>query len=74
MYLLCVNVCSHRVTTQLQLINISYHITSYINPTNKQADETFSLRYLTYIVAKIPYREDEETGRYLEQILLRNTQ
>ena len=24
MYCLCVNVCCHRVTTQLQLINISY--------------------------------------------------
>jgi len=26
MYYLCVNVYCHRVTTQLQLINISYHI------------------------------------------------
>jgi hypothetical protein len=26
MYCLCVNVYCHRVTTQLQLINISYHI------------------------------------------------
>ena len=25
MYCLCVNVCCHRVTTQLQLTNISYH-------------------------------------------------
>jgi hypothetical protein len=29
MYCLCVNVYCHRVTTQLQLINISYHIISY---------------------------------------------
>jgi hypothetical protein len=28
MYCLCVNVYCHRVTTQLQLINISYHISS----------------------------------------------
>jgi hypothetical protein len=27
-YCLCVNVCCYRLTTQLQLINISYHITS----------------------------------------------
>ena len=29
MYCLCVNVYCHRVTTQLQLTNISYHILSY---------------------------------------------
>ena len=29
MYCLCVNVYCHRVTTQLQLTNISYHIISY---------------------------------------------
>jgi len=29
MYCLCVNVYCHRVTTKLQLTNISYHIISY---------------------------------------------
>jgi len=33
MYCLCVNVYCHRLTTQLQLINISYHKLRY---TNKQ--------------------------------------
>ena len=32
MYCLCVNVYCHRVTTQLQLINISYIILLYIQP------------------------------------------
>ena len=32
MYCLCVNVYCHRVTTQLQLTNISYHIISYCRP------------------------------------------
>jgi len=31
MYCLCVNVSCHRATTQLQLINISYHISYHIN-------------------------------------------
>ena len=31
MYCLCVNVYCHRVTTQLQLPNISYHITPILN-------------------------------------------
>jgi len=30
MYCLCVNVYCHWVTTQLQLINISYHIDNYV--------------------------------------------
>ena len=34
MYCLCVNVYCHRVTTQLQLTNISYRMVSYFLHTN----------------------------------------
>ena len=34
MYCLCVNVYCHRVTTQLHLTNISYHISYHIIRTN----------------------------------------
>jgi hypothetical protein len=46
MYCLCVNVYCHRVITQLQLINISYHIISY----HKQCTFLASYNMITRLV------------------------
>jgi hypothetical protein len=47
---LCVNVFCHRVTTQLQLINISYHNTSTISTrcSNSLSNNSFRYTYSVY--------------------------
>ena len=46
MYCLCVNVYSHRVTTQLKLINI-YHIISYEKEQSVKLNESDRLLFVT---------------------------
>ena len=45
MYCLCVNVYCQRVTTQLQLTNISYHIISYLHRISALCVSKFDLVY-----------------------------
>jgi hypothetical protein len=46
MYCLCVNVYCHRVTTQLQLTNISYHNRPNSTPTTASSSNPKSLSHL----------------------------
>ena len=60
MHCLCVNVCCHRVTTQLQLINISYHITYHISYHISYHTVSYHISYhiLSYIILyHISYHE-----------------
>jgi hypothetical protein len=57
MYCLRVNVYCHRVTTQLQLINISYHIISYLH-------RLVGVEFYTYLPMKIEHTERSETSAY----------
>jgi len=53
MYCLCINVYCHRVTTQLQLINIiSFVIESFIHPTDAQLNCSKSVKiYMRGVLA-----------------------
>jgi len=59
MYCLCVNVYCHRVTTQLQLINISYisRFRRFLRPLSGAQNCTYSVRYCQTNTAACCYRE-----------------
>ena len=63
MYCLCVNVYCHRVTTQLQLINISYHIISYSILHFRSID--MHRRYITCNSAVFPISQTRNSSNNL---------
>ena len=63
MYCLCVNVYCHRVTTQLQLTNISYHIISWLKKVTKMLCYLFKKKKFCGLI-RIRKTQTKRTDHY----------